>query len=160
MHGIASRIKSPKKARKIVIDQQSQFNKAQKTLSELYAGARKVPWVMGPGMPQMDLSNIPAVPIEFCSSMKSLGLELVDLYLWLFKRLFEQKDLAPELLPLIKFQWRRGQMDEVSLNALSERWGRWLSELPEPTEEQMIAVKGLIDLDESRRLPHTNTRHP
>jgi len=38
MHGIASRLtKNEKSASKIIVDQQSQFNKAQKKLSDFYA---------------------------------------------------------------------------------------------------------------------------
>jgi hypothetical protein len=86
MHGIARRIANPKAASRIVVDQQSQFNKAQRTIAEFYANARDVPWVMGPGLPMMDLSNIPETPIEFCAGGNSIGLELVDLYLWVFTR--------------------------------------------------------------------------
>ncbi|POO33204.1 hypothetical protein CTZ35_25525 [Escherichia coli] len=45
-----------------------------------------MPWVHGPGLPVMDVTNMPAEPLVFQSGTKSAGLELVDIYLWIFKR--------------------------------------------------------------------------
>jgi hypothetical protein len=44
--------------------------------------------------------------------------------------------------------------DEVSINALMKRWGKWFEELPEPTEEHVEKAKELLELQESRRNPH------
>jgi hypothetical protein len=152
MHGIASRLKSPKAFASITVDQQSQFNKAQRSLAEFYAKAREVPWVSGPGLPTMDLSKIPTAPIAFRSSKDCVGLELVDCYLWMFKRVLEGKELAPELFPIIKAQVNRGKTDEVSLNAIAARWSRVFDEMPEPTEDQLQTAKEMLAKDERRRL--------
>ncbi|VWD46783.1 hypothetical protein BCO18175_07303 [Burkholderia contaminans] len=156
MHGIAMRIKKHgRKELRITVDQQSQFNKAQKTLSELFASMREVPWLTGPGLPKMDLTGMPTTPITFASSADSAGLELVDIYLWVFKRVMERKEVAPELYALVRTQLRRGRTDEISLNALGARWSRWFDELPEVaelTEEQMAKGRELLAIDESRRL--------
>ena len=153
MHGIATRIKKHgKKASKIVVDQQSQFNKAQKTLAEYFAALSGVPAINGPGLPAIDFSGMPQTPISFSSSVDNPGLELVDLHLWVFKRAMEKKELAPKLYALIKPQLHRGRTDEISLNALGARWERWFREMPEPTDEQMTRGKELLALDEERRL--------
>lgn len=153
MHGIASRLKKQrKKAAAIIVDQQSQFNKAQKSLSEYFAAMSGIPAVNGPGLPAIDFSSMPKTPISFLSSASSAGLELVDVHLWIFKRLIEKKELAPELYALIKPHIHRGRTDEISLNALAARWGRWFEELPEPTEEQIAKGKELMAIDEERRL--------
>ena len=151
MHGIASRLKSPKAFASITVDQQSQFNKAQRSLAEFYANAREVPWVIGPGLPRMDLSKIPTAPIAFRSSKDCVGLELVDCYLWIFKRFMERKQLAPELFPIIRAQLNRGMTDEVSLNAIAARWSRFFEEMPKPTEEQLQAAREVHAKDEERR---------
>ncbi|MES3040095.1 MAG: DUF3800 domain-containing protein [Pseudomonadota bacterium] len=156
MQGIASRLKNPKAFASITVDQQSQFNKAQRSLAEFYANARDVPWVSGPGLPQMDLSKIPTAPIAFRSSKECVGLELVDCYLWIFKRFLEGKEIAPELFPIIKAQLYRGRMDEVSLNAIDARWSRVFKEMPEPTEEQLQSSKEIFAKDEARRLRAVN----
>ena len=156
MHGIAGRIKSStRQALKIVVDQQSQFNKAQRTLAEFYASARNIEWASGPGMPKMDMKNMPAVPIEFFSSGASAGLELVDLHLWIFKRFMENKDLAPELFMLIKPHLNRGRTDEISLTAIANRWTKCFEQMPELHEmsvEQVARGKEIIRIDEERRL--------
>lgn len=154
MHSIARRIRKggKKEASKIVVDQQSQFNKAQKTLAEYFAQIRGIPMINGPGLPAINFSSMPTTPISFSSSAQSPGLELVDVHLWVFKRAMERKELAPELYGLITPQLHRGRTDEISLKALSVKWARWFKELPPPTTEQMENAKELLAFDEERRL--------
>lgn len=156
MHGIAARIKAAgRDAVKIVVDQQSEFNKAQKTLADFYASAREIEWAAGPGMPVMDLKNIPKVPIFFCSSKESAGLELVDIQLWVFKRFMERKELAPELFSLIKPHLHRGRTDEISLSAIEKRWTpyfRKILELHEMSADQAAIGAEILKRDEDRRL--------
>lgn len=155
MHGIASRLKKTKaKAAAIIVDRQSQFNVAQKYIADFYHKARHVPWVNGPGLPVMDLKHMPTIPITCTPGTASAGLELVDIYIWVFKRHFEQKELAPELYELIRGQLHRGMYDEVSINAIMKRWGKYFEELPEPTEDQAEEIKELLELEETRRKPY------
>jgi hypothetical protein len=100
----------------------------------------------------MDLSKIPTAPVAFKSSKSSVGLELVDSYLWIFKRLLEGKELAGELYPIIRSQMHRGKTDEISINAIAARWSRWFEELPDPTEEQLRLGREMLAKDEARRL--------
>lgn len=109
---------------------------------------------LGPGLPTIDYRHMPTVPIECTPGTKSVGLELVDIYIWIFKRHIEGKDLAPQLYPLIKKQLHKGMYDEVSINAISKRWEKWFSELPEPSEEALAKGKELLAIDENRRQQH------
>lgn len=153
IHGIASRLKRQrKKEAAIIVDQQSQFNKAQKTLSEYFAAMSGISAVNAPGLPAIDFSGMPKTPITFSSSASSGGLELVDVHLWVFKRVMEKKYIAPELYALVKPHIHRGNTNEISLNALAARWERWFGELPDPTEEQIAEGKKLMEIDEERRL--------
>ena len=152
MHGIALRLKNPKAATSIIVDQQSQFNKSQRSLAEFYASSRDIPWITGVGLPKMDLSKMPVAPIVFKSSKESVGLELVDMYLWIFKRVLEQKELPAELFSLIKSPLHRSKTNSVSINAISARWSKWLNDLPEPSVEQVNAGKKMLAIDEERRL--------
>lgn len=153
MTGIAARLKkAERKAARIVVDQQSQFNKAQKTLHDYYIAASKVTLANGPGLPKVDYKGVPNVPIEFKPGTESCGLELVDVYLWVFRRALEEKELAPELWRLVEPQMRRGRADEISLAAIEKRWTRWFEDLPEITDEQMARGRELMALDEARRL--------
>ncbi|NCT84082.1 MAG: DUF3800 domain-containing protein [Comamonadaceae bacterium] len=156
MHGIAGRLReSGKTASRIIVDRQSQFNKAQRTLAEWYAAAAGMHLPMGPGMPGMNLQGMPTVPIEFKPGTESAGLELVDIYLWLFKRVYEQKEIARELGPMVTYQYNRGRTDEISLAAIEERWSRWERNLPQIEQmspEQIAQGWELQLLQETRRL--------
>ena len=152
MLGIASRLhKTERKASRIIVDQQSQFNKAQRTLADFYAAARSVQFASGPGLPEINFRGMPTIPIEFSSSGKSAGLELTDIFLWVFRRAMEESELAPELYSLVKPQLHRGRTDEISLNAMMKRWSAYFENIPEPTAEKIEEGKALIALDEARR---------
>lgn len=159
MHGIATRLENTKlEATRVVVDRQSEFNKAQEWISDLYRNAKKLdePMGFGPGMPTMDLKHMPAVPIECTPGTDSSGLEIVDIYIWLFKRHMEGKQLADELYPLILGQ-ANGMFNEVSLQALMERWEKWFQDLPEPTPEQIEKGRELLKIDEERRAKHVKS---
>jgi len=157
MHGITLRIKeSGTPATSIIVDQQSQFNKAQRTLAEFYASAasQDIEWKLGPGLPTMDLKNMPDTPLTFTSSTKSAGLELVDIHLWVFKRMMERKEVAPPLYAIFAAQMRDGLTDEISLAALSNRWTPFFENLPELGElsaEQIEFANQFRAEDEARR---------
>lgn len=152
--GIASRVsKMRPRSLQVVVDQQSQFNKAQQTTLGWYqkAKASSHAIALGPGMPTMGLAGIPDSPLLFRSSTQSPGLELVDIFLWTFKRLYEQKEVAPELHALARAQVHRGRTDEISLRGLESRWGQWFRELPEPSPEQLGRARELLEEAEVRR---------
>jgi hypothetical protein len=153
MMGIAARMqKCSHKSARVVVDQQTQFNRAQKTLHDYYIALSKVKHESGPGLPEMNLKKLPNSPIEFLAGERSYGLELVDIYLWIFKRLMEEREVAPELVMLIQPYLRRGRTDEISINALALRWTKWFDELPEPSEEQIRKAREIHSVDEARRL--------
>lgn len=158
MIGIARRLlKNRKSASSIIVDQQSQFNKAQRKLSDFYAKSRDIPFISGPGLPDIDFRGMPEIPITCLSGTDSTGLELVDIYLWIFKRLMDRKELAPELYPLIKGQFHRGHSDEISIDAIKNRWSKFFEELPEPTGEQIKKAREFRRADENRRLNALNS---
>lgn len=153
MRGIALRIKNGKSESPIiVVDQQSQFNKTQHTLAEFYAQASGQQFDFGTGLPIIDFTGMPVTPITFESGINSIGLELVDIYLWLFKQLYEGKKIAPELYPLLEPHIFTGIYNEISLHSIAERWEEWFENLPEPTPEQLKTSRLIIDIDEKRRL--------
>jgi len=156
MHGIAGRLRTiGRAASRIVVDRQSQFNKSQQTLAQWYASAAGMRMPTGPGMPEVNFQGMPTIPIEFKAGTESAGLELVDVYLWTFKRVLEQKEIAQELYPLINHQLHRGKTDEVSLAAIAERWTRWEQGVPQLSEmpaEQLARGRELHLIEENRRL--------
>lgn len=153
MMGMASRLNATgQHAERIVVDQQSQFNKAQKSLHEYYISASAVTLSSGPGLPELDCKGIPNIPIEFTAGTESCGLELVDVYLWAFRRAIEGRELAPELWQLVKTMMHDGITSEISLKAIATRWEPWFRNLPKPTPEEIVAGRELHALEEARRL--------
>lgn len=154
MHGIAFRLKkNNKNASIITVDQQSQFNKGQKSFSEFCVSVKNVPPVsIGPGLPEIDFKNMPTIPLSFKSGTDSAGLEIVDVYIWLFKRILEKKEVAIEMQSFINKQIPKIRTDEISLNAISSKWMKWFEELPEPTEDEIKKRRGLMKIDEARRI--------
>lgn len=158
MHGIAARLEKVScKASKVVVDRQSQFNAAQKYIANFYHEVRTVPFAIGVGLPEMNLTHMPKVPITCTAGTDSAGLEIVDIYIWIFKRHMENKSLANEFAPIINGQFYRGSYDEISINALRSRWGKWLQELPEPSEEQLEKARGIIAQQEAIRKQHAQS---
>lgn len=123
--------KQSRPIRQIIVDRQSQFNRAQAELSDIYRRMRNQKMGMGPGMPEMDMTNIPVVLPSFRPGDESAGLELVDIVLWVAKRRAEGKVLSPELAEMFNSFAKRGMTDEVSLSGLERRW-RFLLDLPDP----------------------------
>jgi hypothetical protein len=153
MSGIAQRIRiHRRKAMQIVVDQQSQFNQAQKRLSEWYSKVRTVQGLVnGPGLPELDFRDMPGTPLIFGDSKESAGLTLADIYLWIYKRHFDGRPLAPALEYILYSNAQRGRTNEISLNAIGSRWSKWFAELPEPTPERLAKAAEIHRIEEERR---------
>ena len=157
--GIAGRIIASKTQTPIItVDQQSQFNNSQKSLAEFYAFAKKSgqSFKAGPGLPTPDFEGMPTTPIIFKSGFDCIGLELVDVYLWIFKRLVEKKALATELHEIIYYMANNGRENEISIEAISNRWEEYFKNLPNPTPDQQKSAATLLAQQEKNRLESMN----
>ncbi len=122
MHGIARRVlEEGKKSKAIIIDRQDEFNRAQQTLANFFVSAAGIEFQNSKDMPIISFDGMPDVPLDFRSGETCVGLELVDIYLWVFKRLFEGKKIAQELKPLFEAQIGRGNYDEISHEGIMNR---------------------------------------
>src|SRR5690606_11487712 len=129
LFGVVSRLKSARpKLQCLRVDQQQQFNGAQSELADFYAKATGQVFPLGLGLPELDLRGMPTQGPSFASSGSSAGLELVDLILWMFKRI---QDCAqdPAISSLMRKLMRRGLYDELSLKAIEERWEPYFKSL-------------------------------
>ncbi|ELR8757079.1 DUF3800 domain-containing protein [Escherichia coli] len=154
LHGICSRLGAPNRKADIIVDQQSQFNTTQRELNEFYYQIREQPWALGLGLPVMDMKNMPAKPLVFQSGTLSAGLELVDIYLWIFKRYLERKELTNPLSRLVYTNLKTARTDSVSLQSVAKRFKEFLEKLPEPTATIMEKANELRAVEETRRLAH------
>ena len=152
LHGIARRLKTiGKTSSTIIVDRQLQFNPAQEWLASAFNNLREIPFVLGPGMPLMDLRTMPSDPIRCTPGTDSVGLELVDIYLWIFKRITENKYVPDSLKLLIQDQSYHGLYDEISLQAISARWSPFFDSLPNPEGEQLERLKEQLEAMELER---------
>lgn len=152
LHGISNRLKKKRKQQvSIIVDRQEQYNPAQEKISDTYKSLREIPFELGPGMPMMDLKHIPNSPISFLPGTSSIGLELVDIFIWIFKRWDEKKYLDPDLHWVLESQGQRGLYDEIALSRIEERWGPFFDSLQDPDEDQLERVQELLALQEMNR---------
>lgn len=154
LHGICKRMGAPNRKAEIIVDQQSQFNTTQRELSEFYRQIREQPWVLGPGLPVMDMSNMPAEPLVFQSGTRSAGLEMVDVYLWVYKRLLEDKELTKPLLRLVYTNRNTALTSSVSLASISTQFKALMETLAEPSPAELARAREVFAPDEARRLKH------
>lgn len=138
------------KVHKVIVDRQTEFNKAQAELADFYEKLRGHKSRLGPGMPEFDYSTLPAVPPEYKPGDESAGLELVDVTLWTAKRMREGKPISSELESLFRRQTRRGHTNEVSLAGLDQRW-RHLASLPLPGPNNPVSPELQAAIEEMER---------
>ncbi len=151
LQGIAA--ESRKRGREvssIVVDRQGEFNTSQERWAEFYRNARGHKTPLGPGMPMADFTGMPVAPPEFRAGDESAGLEMVDTYLWVAKRMEEGRELPSELLTLMWGQRHRGRRDEISFEGLNRRWAH-LTMLPEPDPKNLEAAEAMLAREESNR---------
>ncbi len=152
LQGIAMHTdKRGRKARRITVDRQTEFNTAQNEIADIYRKLRGHKTSLGPGMPKADWTTMPETPPVFMPGDESAGLELVDVTLWCAKKLEEEKTLPAELHEMFWSQARRGYRDEVSFHGLERRWS-FLADLPLPEGAQREEIEGLIDEFDQRRV--------
>lgn len=142
MLGIADKIKNKSdKTPIIIVDLQTQFNRTQNLLANFYAEANNHTFDFGTGLPAIDFTGMPKSPIIFKSGGDSIGLELVDIFLWLFKKMNEGIEFSGRIKLLIDKVLPDCTYDEISLNAISNRWIKWYNELPIPTKNKLKKQK-------------------
>lgn len=159
MHAIASRLgRSNANASRIIVDRQNQFNKAQQWIAKYYADGHGQVFPCGVALPEMDLRAMPVIPLSPTPGDESVGLELVDILLWIFKRYDEGKELSEGLFSIIESQAEIGRSNEVSIAGLQRRWSEWFRDLPDPSPEELKKAKEMRDIQEGRRMEHVIRR--
>ncbi len=149
--------RAQKKKRKvlgIIVDQQDQFNTTQNYLLEIYRNAAGFYYPHDFGLGGMDYRSIPMTIPEFQSSTKSIGLEIVDIYLWLHKRYLDGKLSNPTLINFIEAQANQVYCDEVSISATTNRFANWMQSLPQSTDEQVLLAQKIKQNEEEKRKQH------
>lgn len=142
----------------ITVDQQSQFNQSQiKTLE--VANLLSKSWqnseveeqkklVFHPLYRQLDREDVlgigmPDKEIDVKKSDASIGLQLVDVYLWITNRMLLKKSLSPQLKLFSYTFLKNALIDGISMEGMEHRWNIFESTLPQYhdlTESQLAFV--------------------
>ena len=154
---IARRVrkKRRKKASSIIIDRQHQFNRAQigthYNLSRISEGIKKAShkeknhYLNHPLFATFDEADItheglPERELTVSRSIDSIGLQIVDVYLWIANKIISGQELPDELLYLWSLFVRRSSIDGISLEGMERRFmefEKMLPKLEDVTEEQL-----------------------
>ncbi len=146
--------KRKKKVRSIIVDQQNQFNAAQKETHDIQRRAseglkqssieERRQYTAQPLYAMFDESEVLMLPIQrdisISASTESIGLQIVDVYLWIVNRFLDKKPLSDELRGLALKFLSKSMADGISMEGMSKRWTNFESLLPtleELTEEQL-----------------------
>ena len=129
----------------IKADRQSEFNAAQagvhdmlKQASDEYAALKgnerrrflAQPFFEGTDAEDALRTNMPAQGIEFVASESSIGLQLVDIYLWVMRRARSGTEVSGELKNLGRLVGKRTSVASVSFEGIEAKWNSIGKRLP------------------------------
>lgn len=167
---IARRVrkKGRKKASSIIVDRQHQFNKAQigthYNLARISEGIKKAPhnekkyYLNHPLFATLDKADIvhkglPDREVTISKSADSIGLQIVDVYLWIANKMISGMQLPVELTYLWSLLAHRTTTDGISLAGMGKRWMEYEKMLPEfedLTDEQKQLAQELVGKHRSK----------
>lgn len=153
---IARRVrnKGRKKATSIIVDRQNQFNSAQIGthfhLAKIAAGLKNFSpkerdrYLRHPLYSTIDKADITQEGLQgseltISKSADSIGLQIVDVYLWIANKVLSGQDLPGELKCLWSMFSRRSSIDGISLEFMARRFSnfeRLLPQLDDLTDKQ------------------------
>ena len=139
------RKKKRKNAFSIIVDQQNEFNKAQEetftTQRKMSEGLRKASekdknnYIRHPLYFDSDVHDVlktgfPNREMRVSSSDQSIGLQIVDVYLWIINRKLNGKSLSGELKAIASTFLSRSMVDGISMEGMRNRWEQFEERLP------------------------------
>lgn len=142
-----ARASGRKNAFGITVDQQSQFNNSQvitmQHASMISDGinnsdeAEKRRYTAHPlyykQIDEKDILGIgiPKKKIDISDSQSSIGLQIVDIYLWITNRFLNKKELSLELKALAHLFLKDALIDGISMEGMMQRWNQFEKHLPQ-----------------------------
>ena len=97
---------------------------------------------------EVQLTELPIETPAVESSKRSIGLQIVDLYLWITNRMTKGDQLPPDLLKVARLFLRNAFSDSISLEGMAQRWQEFEKGLPafeDLTDEQLAIAKANVD---------------
>lgn len=157
------RKKHLKRVNRIVVDRQTQFNRAQiemhSLLSRFAEGMKTASqkdrkmYMANPMFATLDKDDLihkdlPDTPVNVLESGASIGLQIVDVYLWIANRVIDGGELSPELMLLWQSFAGRSLIDGISMNGMAQRYqqfDRLMPRFDELTEEQHAKASEYVE---------------
>ena len=147
----------------IKVDRQQQFNKAQiethDLLTAIGEGIRSAsaeerafyfhhPLLRDMDRKDLELKGMPIKVPEVSSSSASIGLQIVDLYLWTTNRLLRGEDLPTGMREVARLFLKDAVIDSISMEGMAERWRqfeRGLTAFEDLSEEQLRMAQASVE---------------
>ena len=147
----------------IKIDRQQEFNKAQiethDRLTALAEGLRRVnseerkyyflhPLLRDVDPKDLQLKGMPIKAPEVSPSGGSIGLQIVDLYLWTTNRLMRGEELPIGMQEVARLFLKDAVVDNISLEGMGHRWQEFekgLVAFEDLTEEELTMARQNVD---------------
>ncbi|GLS84310.1 DUF3800 domain-containing protein [Paraferrimonas haliotis] len=154
-----TRKKLRKSVSSIIVDRQNQFNKAQigthYNLSRIAEGIKnssekdKAMYFNNPlytdfSPEEVSHKGLTDKELTISKSADSIGLQIVDVYLWIANKLISGVNLPSELMELWQLFQHRSLIDGISMRGMAERFKNFEKNLPklnDLTDEQRIVAK-------------------
>lgn len=121
LQALQERIKNKQDPVSITVDQQSEFNKSQIKLHELYLQMSSIEMANINTLPSLEIKDIPNSPLKIRPGDQSIGLELVDIFLWIFKRSNSDKGVPAALRDLIYID-NQPINNKLSIDQIKNNW--------------------------------------
>lgn len=96
-------------------------------------------------------SNVPAELPRVSRSAQSIGLQIVDVYLWLANRVILGGRLPPRLAAFTQRIFSSGLFDGIWMDGMLNRWRAFEAQLPQVEELTSEQLKSALDAREKRR---------
>lgn len=150
----------------VTIDHQQQFNAAQLRTYEaqrlIAEGFKKAPaeqrdFILNhPLYEHLDREEVLATGIPECAprvtrSSESIGLQIVDIYLWLANRVIQGLELPLRAAGFAKLFLQSGQLDGIWMKGMLQRWSTFEAQLPKFEELTPNQIKAAYDAREEHR---------
>lgn len=139
------RKKRRKNASSIIVDRQHEFNDSQISTHSIQnrlaeglktaTNQEKNTYLMHPlyvnfSPDEILKTNTPNKELCIKNSQNSIGLQIVDVYLWIINRYLNKKPLSAELQAIASTFAHRSIIDGISMEGMAERWNNFEKRLP------------------------------
>lgn len=138
--------------REIIHDRQSQFGPTLITWHDIVSNAE--PGIITlPGGEEHTVQKVFGSRFRMSSSNESVGIQLIDVILWLFKKIQDDKEIPINCTKLMSQVFRKGIYDEISLKGISYYLSNVFDKIEnEPiSEDQMAKAQEMLEFAERRR---------